>query len=145
MSRWRIYEKEMGEQRLLALQIHKHTVSAKGGNCKKMENQGQRRDRKKMRKQESQKNRDRVVLCIICSHNFRLSACIEAWAQIMIGWALKRRIISLDVEACLHSAPLFRPPCSTIRDESELSPNQKECCSFFNAAIPLVQCFKGTL
>lgn len=47
------------------------------------------------------------MLCIICSHIFRLSACIEAWALIMIGWALKRRIISLDVEASLHSLPLL--------------------------------------
>lgn len=42
MNRWRIYEKGMGEQRMLALQIHKRIVSAKGGNCKEKEKQGQR-------------------------------------------------------------------------------------------------------
>ncbi len=42
----------MGEQRMLALQIHKRIVSAKGGNCKEGEKQGQRRDRREMRKQE---------------------------------------------------------------------------------------------
>lgn len=98
----------MGKQKMVELQIHIDTVSAKGGNCKEMEKQGQKRDRKKMRKQENQKNRDRVVLHIICSHIFRLSTCIEAWVLIMIGWALKRRIISLDVEACPHS-PLIPP------------------------------------
>lgn len=39
-----------GQQRVLALQIHKRIVSAKRGNCKERGKQGQRRDRGKMRK-----------------------------------------------------------------------------------------------
>lgn len=58
----------MGRQKMLELQIYIDAVSAKGGNCKEMQKQGQKRDRKKMRKQENQKKRDSVVLCIICSH-----------------------------------------------------------------------------
>ncbi|KAL7381720.1 hypothetical protein ABVT39_010149, partial [Epinephelus coioides] len=100
-----------GQQRVLALQIHKRIVSAKRGNCKERGKQGQRRDRGEMRKaRESRENRDGAVLCIICSHIFRLSACIEAWALIIIGWVLKRRIISLDVEASLHYIPLLALP-----------------------------------
>lgn len=61
----------------------------------------------------------------------------------MIGWALKRRIISLDGPVSILLP--FCLLCSTIRDESELSPNQNECYSFFTATIPLQQCFKGAL
>ena len=86
--------REWAKQRMLALQIHKRIVSAKGGNCKEREKQGQWRERdgRKMRKARERErvwgNRDGEVLCIICSHIFRLSACIEAWALIMIGWVL---------------------------------------------------------
>lgn len=48
MNRWRMYEKGMGEQRMLALQIHKRIVSVKERNCG--EKEGQRgRDREGVR------------------------------------------------------------------------------------------------
>ena len=40
MSRWRIYEKGMGKQRLLALQNQKCIVSGKGGNYKEKKKRG---------------------------------------------------------------------------------------------------------
>lgn len=60
----------------------------------------------------------------------------------MIGWVLKQRIISLDVEASFHF-PFLLPHWSPIRDESELSSNRKPCSSFFNGPVP--QSFKGIL
>lgn len=45
----------------------------------------------------------------------------------------------------LSPFPNSPPPCSAIREESELSPDQKAYSSFFNADIPLQQSFKGTL
>lgn len=50
-----------------------------------------------------------MVLCIICFHISRLSACIEAWALIVIGRVLKRRIISRGCRGLSRRSPPLPP------------------------------------
>lgn len=58
-----------------------------------------------------------MVLCIIGSHIFRLSACIEAWALITIAWVLKRGSspwMSRPLSFLLHSCPLVLPSAMNL-------------------------------
>lgn len=63
MSRWRIYEKAKGEQRMLALHILREEMTKE----RKKETGTKEREEKSV----SQKNRDRVAPCIIYSYTFK--------------------------------------------------------------------------
>lgn len=100
---------EMGKQRVLALQIHKQIVYAKGRNDKKKE----RREEKNEIVRESERQRRSVPICIVLG-------CLRVW-----GVSTDHDWMDAQMENHFpwRDLSLFPLPSSsaTIHDESELS------------------------